>query len=169
MTRAAIYAGTFDPLTMGHLDVIRRAAKIFAALTVAVAENPMKRPMFSLDERVAIVEESVAGLEGVTVKPFSGLLVEYARRRHIHVLVRGLRAISDFEFEFQMALTNRSMAPEIETLFLMPKDEYSYLTSSTVREIAVLGGDYTRFVPEPSRRALEGKVNGHAEEKGAGS
>ncbi len=160
--KKAIYAGTFDPLTMGHLDVIRRAANIFDELTVAVSEKPPKDTLFSLAERVAIVGKSIEKLENVTVETFSGLLVEYARRLRIHVLIRGLRAISDFEFEFQMALTNRSMAPEIETLFLMPKDEYSYLTSSIIREIASLGGDYARFVPEPSRLALQEKLGGIA-------
>lgn len=158
MNRAAIYAGTFDPMTLGHLDVIERAARVFPRLILAVAERTTKDPLFSLDERVAIAREAVAGFPLVEVEPFDGLLVAYARTKKVGVLVRGLRAFSDFEFEFQMALTNRKLAPDIETLFLMPNEDYSYVSSSTVRQIAELGGDVRPFVPEPSRLALERKL-----------
>ena len=161
MNQAAIYAGTFDPVTFGHLDVIRRAARIFPRLIVAVADNASptsKSTLLPVDERVAIAREAVSGIPGVEVEPFSGLLVEYVRSRGIRVIIRGLRAFSDFEFEFQMALTNRSLAPDIETLFLMPKQDFSYVSSSTVRQIAELGGDVSGFVPPASRDALRRRL-----------
>jgi pantetheine-phosphate adenylyltransferase len=154
MNSSAIYAGTFDPLTLGHLDVIERASALFGVLTVAVAENPRKQPFFTLEERLGILRESLADRRNIEVEAFDGLLVEYARRKGVRVLVRGLRAISDFEFEFQMALMNRKMRPEIETVFLMPKDEFSYLTSSSVREIESLGGPIEQFLPAASVRAF---------------
>ncbi|MFH0880643.1 MAG: pantetheine-phosphate adenylyltransferase [Lentisphaerota bacterium] len=154
MNRAAIYAGTFDPVTMGHLDVVLRAAHIFDRLVLAVAEHSRKTPLFSLEDRVEMAQASVETIENVEVDTFSGLLVNYAREKGIHVLIRGLRAFSDFEFEFQMALTNRKMAPDIETLFLMPNEDYSYVSSSSVREIAELGGNFDPFVPEPVQKAL---------------
>ncbi len=157
MHRKALYPGTFDPITLGHVDVIERAARIFERLVVAVAETTLKEPLFSLEERVALAREVTAGFGNVEVDTFRGLLVDYARARGIHVLVRGIRAFSDFEFEFQMALTNRKMAPDVETLFLMPKEDYSYLSSSTVREVAELGGDTSSFVPPPVQAALERK------------
>ncbi len=158
MEKTAIYAGTFDPLTFGHLDVVKRAARIFDRLIVAVAESRGKNTLFSIDERVAIVAVATANIGNVEVRPFDGLLVEYAKSCGVSVVIRGLRAISDFEFEFQMALTNRKLMPEIETIFLMPKEEYSYVTSSSIREIAEMGGDFGKFVPESCRRALQKKV-----------
>lgn len=158
MNQAAIYAGTFDPLTLGHMDMIDRAAHIFPRLVLALAVQTGKQTLFTLEERLAIARESVAGFANVEVKAFDGLLVEFARQEKIQCLVRGLRAFSDFEFEFQMALTNRKLAPEIETLFLMPKEDFSYISSSTVRQIAELGGDVGQFVPEPSCRALRRKL-----------
>ena len=155
--RAAIYAGTFDPLTRGHLDVIERAAHIFDRLIVAVARHSRKRPLFSLEERVAMARAAVRPWAGVEVDAFDGLVVDYARAKGLHVLVRGLRAFSDFEYEFQMALTNRTLAPDIETLFLMTKEDYSYLSSSTVREIAELGGHTDAFVPDVVHTALKKK------------
>ena len=155
MRTVAMYAGTFDPLTLGHVDVLWRAAGIFENLIVAVAGSSTKKTIFSVEERESIVREAVTDLDNVTVESFDGLLVDHSRSRDCRVLIRGLRAISDFEFEFQMALMNRKMEPEIETLFLMPKDHFSYLSASAVREIAQLGGDVSLFVPEPSRRALE--------------
>lgn len=167
MNRAAIYAGTFDPITLGHLDVIERAVRIFPRLILAVAARSTKDPLFTLEERVAIAREAVAAMPGVEVEPFDGLLVTYARQKKIGVLIRGLRAFSDFEFEFQMALTNRKLAPDIETLFLMPNEDYSYVSSSTVRQIAELGGTVRQFVPEASRRALELKLGMAASSDGA--
>ena len=154
MNSTAIYPGTFDPLTLGHMDVVERAARIFSHLTVAVSQTIWKAPLFSVDERVELARAALTGLPNVEVEPFSGLLVDYVRRRQCRVVVRGLRAFSDFEFEFQMALTNRKMAPDIETLFLMPKEDYSYVSSSTVREVAQYGGDTGDFVPESVQRAL---------------
>ena len=151
---AAIYAGTFDPITMGHLDVAQRAAHIFDRLVLAVAVHSRKTPLFSIEERTEMARDSVRSLDNVEVDTFSGLLVHYARSKGIHVLVRGLRAFSDFEFEFQMALMNRKMAPDIETLFLMPNEDYSYVSSSAVREVAELGGNFDPFVPEPVQAAL---------------
>jgi len=154
----AIYAGTFDPLTLGHMDLIRRASGIFDELILAVAGSTRKQTLFSLEERVAMATEVVTPFKNVTVEGFNGLLVDYARSRKIHVVVRGLRAFSDFEFEFQMALMNRSMASDVETMFLMPKQDYSYVSSSSVREVAELGGDVTAFVPPAVKRALDLKL-----------
>jgi len=154
----AIYAGTFDPLTLGHLDVIHRAATIFDRLILAVAGGADKKPLFELDERVALAQAALKDLANVEVDRFEGLLVDYARARDVRVLVRGLRAFSDFEFEFQMALTNRKMAADIETLFLMPKEEYIYLSSSMVREVAAFGGDTAKFVPGNVHTALQRKL-----------
>ncbi len=157
MSNAAIYAGTFDPITRGHLDVVQRAAHIFDRLVLAVAARSRKNLLFGTEERVAMARECVREFDNVEVDTFDGLLVEYARRKDIHVIIRGLRAFSDFEFEFQMALTNRKLAPDIETLFLMPCEDYSYVSSSTVREVAELGGRTEDFVPEPVQRALRAK------------
>jgi len=153
----AIYAGTFDPLTLGHLDLIERSAEIFDRLILAVVVKPPTDVLFSTEERVAMATDVVKNMKNVEVSAFSGLLVDYARERGVRVLVRGLRAYSDFEYEFQMALTNRKMAPEIETLFMMPKEAHSYVSSSTVREIARLGGDTGDFAPTQVRKALKKK------------
>ncbi len=158
MNRAALYAGTFDPITVGHIDLVERAARIFPRLLLAVAGSTPKTTFFPVEERVAIAREALAGFPNVEVESFEGLLVEFARRRGIRVIVRGLRAFSDFEFEFQMALTNRKMAPDIETIFLMPKEDYSYISSHTVREIAALGGDVEPFVPPVSLEALRRRL-----------
>jgi pantetheine-phosphate adenylyltransferase len=154
--KAALYPGTFDPLTLGHVDLIERSADIFDRLLLAVAFDSPKRTLFSVRSRVAMGREVVRelGLQNVEVCSFSGLLIDYARQRGVSVMVRGLRAYSDFEYEFQLALANRKMAPEIETLFMMPKEVHSYVTSSMVREIARLGGDPADFVPGPVLRAL---------------
>ena len=154
----AVYAGTFDPMTYGHLDVATRAAHVFDRLTLAVAEDPRKTLLFDVEERVALARECLAKLPNVEVVPFGGLLVDWARQRGIHTLIRGLRAFSDFEYEFQMALTNRKLAPDIETLFLMPNEDYSYVSSSMVREIASLGGDVEKFVPPAVAAALKTKL-----------
>lgn len=157
MPHIAIYPGTFDPLTNGHYDMILRAGRMVDHLIVAISTNPQKDPVFSLDERVAIVKEVCKGLPNVEVDSFKGLLVEYAKKRSVDRLVRGLRAYSDFEYEFQMALTNRKLAPDIETLFMMPKEEYSYISSSMVRQIAQMGGPVDRFAPGCVVEALKRK------------
>ncbi len=156
MTRLAIYAGTFDPLTYGHLDLVTRGSELFGRLIVAVSADTMKKTLFTAGERAGMIAEVVNGLslENVEVQVFDGLLINYARALNVRVLIRGLRAYSDFEYEFQMALTNRKLAPEIETLFMMPKENHSYVSSSTVKEVAGLGGRTADFVPAPVRRAL---------------
>ena len=159
MNKKAIYAGTFDPITLGHLDVVERAARIFPQLIVAVAAVTGKNTLFTQDERVDLVRSTVAGLDHVTVEPFEGLLVEYARSQGVGVIIRGLRALSDFEYEFQMALTNRRLAPDLETLFLMPKQDYSFLSSTNIKQVAALGGDVSEFVPAAVASALAGKLN----------
>ncbi len=158
MTRLAIYAGTFDPLTLGHCDLIYRSAEIFQRVILAVSTNVNKSPMFTTEERLAMAREVVKDLRNVEVDTFDGLLIEYARRRHARVLIRGLRAYSDFEYEFQMALTNRKLNPHIETLFMMPKEVHSYVSSSTVREVAGFGGNVADFVPPPVVDAVKRKL-----------
>jgi len=151
--RRAIYPGSFDPVTNGHLDVIERACRLFDEVIVAVAGNDQKQPLFPLEARVVMLREAIGPLN-VRVAPMSGLLVEFAAAEKASAVVRGLRAISDFEFEFQMALMNRKLASEIETIFLMPKEEYTYLSSRIVKEIARLGGDISAFVPRLVAEAL---------------
>lgn len=157
MRHTAIYPGSFDPVTNGHLDVIGRAARLFDRLVVAVAHNDMKHPLFSPQERFDLLCQVTAGLPGVEVTTFRGLLVDFARECQAGVVVRGLRAISDFEFEFQMALMNRKLHPELETCFLTPKEELTYLSSRLVKEIARLGGAIDAFVPVPVATALHRK------------
>lgn len=159
MRHSAIYPGSFDPLTSGHLDLIERASHIFDQVVVAVGVNSRKKTVFSAEERIAMVKASVKSLKNVKVDSFDGLLVNYARSRKIHVILRGLRAFSDFEYEFQMALANRKMAPEIEMIFLMPKETHSYISSSTVREIVDRGGDISPFVPPPVKRFIMKKYS----------
>ena len=159
MNKSAICAGTFDPITMGHLDVIERASRIFPRIVIGVATKAGKTPLFTLDERIDLTRESTTHLSGVEVKSFDGLLVDFAESQKVRVVVRGLRAFSDFEYEFQMALTNRKLNSEIETIFLMPKQDYSYVSSSNVRSVAELGGDTSVFVPAPVQRALEAKFD----------
>ena len=156
--RLAIYPGSFDPITNGHVDVIARAATLFDQVIVAAARNDAKQGMFSMDERVAMLEQVTARFENVKVAAFDGLLVEFARKQGATAVVRGLRAISDFEFEFQMALMNRKLEPGVETVFLTPREEYTYLSSRIVKEIARLGGPVDAFVPEPVVAALRKKL-----------
>lgn len=153
----AVYPGTFDPITYGHIDVVERAAQLFDRVIVLVAHNTSKAPLFSDEERIAMIREVFRGHRNITVEGFNGLLVDYARMRKASVVVRGLRAVSDFEIEFQMALTNRKMSGDLETIFLVPREQYSYLNSTIVREIARLGGDVSGFVPASVRRRLERK------------
>jgi pantetheine-phosphate adenylyltransferase len=154
----AIYAGSFDPITLGHLDLIRRAAKIFPRLIVAVAENIEKTPCFTIPRRLEMIREAVSGIPGIEVESFSGLLIDYAARKQVRVVIRGLRAISDFEYEFQMVLTNRKLSPGLETIFLMPGESYTYISSRMVKEIHFLGGDISAFVPPGVAAALR-KLN----------
>lgn len=158
MTRLAIYAGTFDPLTFGHLDLVVRGSELFDRLILAVSgDSAHKQPMFPAELRSRMAHDVVSriGLKNVDIKIFDGLLINYAREQGARVLIRGLRAYSDFEYEFQMALTNRKLAPEIETLFMMPKENHSYVSSSTVKEVAGLGGDVEEFVPPEILKALK--------------
>ena len=155
--RTAIYPGSFDPMTNGHLDVVQRAAKLFDRVIVAVAKNEGKHPLFTQAERVALVRKAVADLPNVTADSFDGLLVEYVAAKKARAIVRGLRAVSDFEFEFQLALMNRKLDENIETIFMMPKDTYTFLSSRIVKEIARLGGDVRQFVPPNVQAALQRK------------
>jgi pantetheine-phosphate adenylyltransferase len=155
--RRAIYPGSFDPVTNGHLDVIERAQKLFDEVVVAVAHNDEKQPLFSLDDRLDLLRKTAGKIDRVRIAEFEGLLVEFARKEKAGAVIRGLRAVSDFEFEFQMALMNRKLNPGIETIFLMPKEEYTYLSSRIVKEIARLGGDVSGFVPACVARALKTK------------
>ena len=147
MTRTAVYPGTFDPVTYGHIDVIRRVSSIYDKVLVAVAESEEKSPLFSAPDRVKMIKEAVQDLDNVSVESFQGLAVAYARAKSSRVVVRGLRMISDFEYEFQMALTNRKLDPEIETVFMMPNEDFSYLSSRLIKEVARLGADVSAFVP----------------------
>jgi pantetheine-phosphate adenylyltransferase len=149
MPRLAIYPGSFDPPTLGHIDVVERASGLFDELIVSVGVNSSKRPLLSTEQRMAALRESTSHLPNVKVESFSGLLIDYVKRAGALVIVRGLRATSDFEYEFQMAMVNRRLEHEVETVFLMTKWEHSYLSSSIVREVATLGGDYNGLVPEP--------------------
>lgn len=155
--RTVIYPGSFDPLTNGHLDVIQRATKLFDKVIVAVAQNESKSPLFTLNDRVELVRKSTAHLPQVETDSFDGLLVDYVERRGGQAVVRGLRAVSDFEFEFQLALMNRKLNERIETIFMMPKDTYTFLSSRIVKEIARLGGDVSSFVPAPVQMELKKK------------
>ncbi len=155
---AAIYPGTFDPLTFGHLDVMERAARIFDRVVVSVGVNASKKPLFSVEERMELVRQVTGHIPNLEVDCFDGLLMEYCRNKGILAVIRGLRAFSDFEYEFQMALTNRKLAPEVETIFLMPKETHSYLSSSMVRGIAAMRGNIDDFVPAPVRDALQKRV-----------
>ena len=145
--KRAVYTGSFDPVTNGHMDIIRRASEIFDVLIVSILNNKEKTPLFSVEERVKILEEATKDLPNVQIDSFSGLLVDYAREKDLHVIVRGLRAITDFEYELQMAQTNRIMSPDLDTLFLTTSLEYAYLSSTTVKEVAAFGGDISAFVP----------------------
>jgi pantetheine-phosphate adenylyltransferase len=158
--RTAVYPGSFDPITNGHLDVIERTTKLFDKVIIALIRNPEKKAYFSFKERLKMLERSIAHRSEVKVASFDGLLVEYVRRQKACAVVRGLRAVSDFDYEFQMALTNRRMAPEIETVFLMTDYRYSYLSSSFVKQIASLGGDISNLVPPAVETQLKIRKKG---------
>ncbi|MBI1883049.1 MAG: pantetheine-phosphate adenylyltransferase [Chlamydiae bacterium] len=154
----AIYPGSFDPVTYGHLDVIGRITRMFGSLIVAVAQNDEKSPLFSLEERLEMIRQSVRGMKGVEILHFDTLLIDYCQKNKINVVIRGLRAISDFEYEFQMALMNKKLSEKIETIFMMPSESYSYLSSRMMKEIVAKGGNVSAFVPRHVERELRKKL-----------
>ena len=154
MHRIAVYPGTFDPITNGHTDLVSRAARVFSKVIIAIAESPHKKPLFSLEKRIELSRNEMAHLENVEVVGFSNLLVEFVQQIGASVIVRGLRAVSDFEYEFQLASMNRHLAPAVETLFLTPDEDYSFISSSLVKEIARLNGDVSEFVCEEVQQAM---------------
>lgn len=156
--RRAVYPGSFDPVTFGHLDVIERAASIFDELIIGVADNDAKHPLFSAEERISMIRDALGERPGILVVRLAGLLVDFVEKENAPVVVRGLRAVSDFEFEFQMALMNRRLNPHLETIFLTPKEDFTFLSSRIVKEVARLGGDVRQFVPPNVVRALELKT-----------
>jgi len=158
MKRSAMYPGTFDPLTRGHEDIVRRAASIFTSVLVAVASNPNKKPMFDVDERCELARTVLSDLTNVEITSYSGLTVEFAHQRGYSVVVRGLRAVSDFEFEFQLASMGRHLQPDIETVFMVPKEKFTFISSTRVREIAELGGDVSSFVHPVVAAAFKRKL-----------
>lgn len=163
MKHAAIYPGSFDPLTNGHLDILERAAQKFEKVVVTVAINNSKSAVFTGDERVKLIEKAIETkpwADKIEIEKFTGLLIDFARKKKIHVLLRGVRQISDFEYEFRMALTNRRLAPEIDTMFLMPDEQLTFISATIVKEIAAWGGDLSSFVPQHVAEALHKKYNG---------
>ena len=160
MDITALYPGTFDPITRGHLDLIKRSRKLFTRVVIGVASNPKKRPLFSLEERVSMIQQEINDLKltNVEVIGFEELLVDFARKQNANVLIRGMRAVADFEYEFQLASMNRSLAPDIESVFLMPNESYSFISSTLVKEVATLNGDVSRFVAPHVLEALKQKL-----------
>ena len=158
MKTRAIYPGTFDPVTYGHIDLITRARKIFDEIIVAVGRNPDKRPLFTVEERVALLQQATRGMRGVVIDHFDSLVVNYVRRKHARVMIRGLRMLSDFEYEFQMTLTNRKLADDVETIFMMPSESYAYISARLIKEAAALGADLSAFVPPFVSKALRKKL-----------
>ena len=160
MTVAVMYPGTFDPMTLGHEDLVRRASGLFDRVVVAIASNPGKAPMFSVEERVSLAKAVLTGMDNVEVVGYAGLTIEFAVQNDLQVIVRGLRAISDFEYEFQLANMNRHLTDEVETVFLTPTEKYTFISASMVREICTLGGDISDFVSPPVREALVARCQG---------
>ena len=160
MKKRAIYPGTFDPVTYGHIDLIKRACKIFDEVIVAVAHNPGKAPLFSVEERVEFLRRATRSLPRITVDHFDSLVVDYVRRKGSGVMIRGLRMLSDFEYEFQMALTNRKLSHEVETIFMMPSESYSYISARLIKEAGALGANLSAFVPPFVAKALKRKLRG---------
>ena len=159
MMKTVLYPGTFDPITKGHMDLVERACRLFDKVVIAIAQSPAKKPLFSLDERVDMVRMIFADNEQVEVLGFRGLLANFAKENKAIAVLRGIRAVSDFEFEFQLANMNRHLDPDLESIFLTPSEKYSYISSSLVREVASLGGDISAFVDERIERALFNKFN----------
>ncbi|MEW6131026.1 MAG: pantetheine-phosphate adenylyltransferase [Acidobacteriota bacterium] len=160
MARVAIYPGSFDPLTNGHLDIIERSAKLFDEVIVAILLNMQKQPLFSVDERIEMIAAAIAAYPNVRVDTFEGLLVHYGVKKNAQAIVRGIRAISDYEYELQMALMNRRLEPTIETVFLMASEEYSYISSRLIKEVFILGGSVTGLVPELIEHKMKEKLGG---------
>ncbi len=160
MTKIVLYPGTFDPITNGHLDLIERAARLFDKVVVAVADSQGKNPLFDVETRIELVKKSVKKIKGTEVCGFKGLLVNLAKQKNAIALLRGLRAVSDFEYEFQLANMNRHLAPELESLFLTPSEQYSFISSTLVREVASLGGDVSEFVPSAVQQELKNRFTG---------
>ena len=156
--RVAVYPGSFDPVTLGHIDIIQRTSKMFDKVIIGVLKNRSKSPLFTAEERVELLKEVTADIPNVEVQSFQGLLIDFVRQNQANVIVRGLRAITDFEYELQMSQTNHKLSPNVETMFLTTSIEYSYLSSTTVREIAAFGGDVTQFVPQAVAVELEKKM-----------
>ena len=159
MNRKALYPGTFDPVTYGHLDIIERASKIYDRVFIGVAHSREKKPLFSVKERVSMLKEATKHLSNIEVNDFEGLVVDYAKKKATRVIIRGLRMISDFEFEFQMALTNRKLAEEIETIFMMTNESYAYLSSKLIKETASMGADAKSFIPPFVEKKLKAKLS----------
>jgi pantetheine-phosphate adenylyltransferase len=160
MTVSAMYPGTFDPITLGHEDLVRRAARLFDKVVVAIAANPGKEPMFSLDERVSLARAALDDIGNVEVTGYSGLTVDFAVQNGLQAILRGLRAVSDFEYEFQLATMNRHLTDDVETVFLTPTEKYTFISSSLVREISSMGGDISEFVSPRVLSALQARHNG---------
>ena len=158
MGSAAIYPGSFDPLTNGHVDIVRRGLKVFDRVILAVADNKNKQHLFELDERIAMAKDVLGGLAGIELDVLDGLLVDYAKRKGVNILLRGLRAVSDFDYEFQLASMNRKIAPTVETVFMMTSEESFYVSSKLVREVASFGGDVSALVPAPVLAALDKRL-----------
>ncbi|MFQ5469088.1 MAG: pantetheine-phosphate adenylyltransferase [Gammaproteobacteria bacterium] len=158
MKLSAIYPGTFDPITNGHSDIIQRASRLFSQVIIAIAASPSKVPTFSIAERLELAEQALGDMKNIEICSFENLLVEFAREKQAQVIIRGLRAVSDFEYEFQLAGMNRKLAPDIETMYLMPAEQYAYISSSLVREVAAHGGDISDFVHGNVRDALYSKL-----------
>ena len=158
MGKVALYPGSFDPVTYGHIDIIKRATRIFDEVVVGVAKSIGKRPLFDLEDRLTMLKEATKGIKRIRVESFDGLVVNYVRKKKINVMIRGLRMISDFEYELQMALTNRRLAEEVETIFLMPSEGYSFLSSTLLKEAASLGADVSSFVPKFVERKLKDQL-----------
>lgn len=158
MKKIGVYPGTFDPVTYGHIDIIKRSLKVFDKVIVAVAPNPQKAPLFDVNERVFMIQEATRGLKNLQIEQFEGLLVEFVKRQGGTAVIRGLRAVSDFEYELQIALMNRKLDSEVETVFMMPSQEYTYLTSSIVKAVASYGGEVKDFVPEIVLKKLKEKL-----------
>ena len=162
MKTRAVYPGTFDPVTYGHIDLIRRARKIFDEVVVAVAHNPDKRPLFTVEERVRFLQQATRSMRGIIIDQFDSLVVDYVKRKGTRVMIRGLRMLSDFEYEFQMALTNRKLSEAIETIFMMPSESYAYVSARLIKEAGAFGADLSAFVPPFVAEALRRKLRGSA-------